>query len=66
MKDNKVRRNAKQLLSLTNFIQTEFEAFIPTFEYHWNRYYNCFTLKGKPREQISYNRKMSRIPMSVI
>ena len=63
MKYDKVRRNAKQLLSLTGFTQTEFDAFIPTFKYHWDVYYSCFTLKGKPRERMSYNRKTSQIPI---
>ena len=47
MKYDKVQRNPSQLVSLTGFTLTEFEAFVPTFEYHWNIYYSCFTLKGK-------------------
>ncbi len=63
MKYDKVRKNPIQLLSLTGFTIDEIEAFIPTFEHHWNEYHSCFTLKGKPRERISYNRKTSRLPL---
>ena len=63
MKYDKVRKNPSQLLSLTGFTPEEFEAFVPTFEYHWNEYYSRFTLKGKPRQRISYNRKSSQLPL---
>ena len=62
MKYDKVRRNPGQLQSLTGFTLTEFEAFVLVFEYQWNMYYSCFTLKGKPRIRISYNRKTSQLP----
>lgn len=62
MKYNKIRKNPKQLLSLTGFTEVEFEAFLPTFKYHWEEYYSHFTLTGKIRERISYNRKTSKIP----
>lgn len=63
MKYDKVRKTPSQLLSLTGFTPEEFEAFVPTFEYHWNKYYNHFTLKGQPRQRISYNRKSSQLPL---
>jgi hypothetical protein len=62
MKYDKIRKNPKQLLSLTGFTVVEFEAFLPTFKYHWEEYYSHFTLTGKLRERISYNRKTSKIP----
>ena len=62
MKYDKVRRNAIQLLSLTGFTTGEFEAFLPTFKYHWDEYYSRFTLTGKQRIRISYNRTTSKIP----
>ena len=62
MKYDKVQRNPSQLLSLTGFTVIEFEAFVPTFEYHWNMYYSRFTLKGKTRIRIYYNRKTSQLP----
>ncbi len=40
MKYDKVRKTPSQLLSLTGFTPEEFEAFVPTFEYHWNEYYS--------------------------
>ena len=64
MKYDKVRKTPSQLLSLTGFTPEEFEAFVPTFEYHWNEYYSHFTLKGQPRQRISYNRKSSQLPLS--
>lgn len=64
MQYDKIRRNPKQLLSLTGFTIAEFEAFLPTFQYHWEEYYSHYTLKGKPRERISYNRKTSKLPKS--
>ena len=63
MQYDKIRRNPPQLLSLTGFTEREFEAFIPSFQYHWESYYSCFTLKGKPRYRLSYNRKTSKLPM---
>lgn len=63
MKYDKVRKNPSQLLSLTGFTTEEFETFVPTFEYHWNEYYSCFTLKDRPRQRISYNRKSSQLPL---
>lgn len=64
MKYDKVQKNPIQLLSLTGLTIEEFEAFLPIFEDHWNEYYSCFTLKGKPRERISYNRKTSKLPLT--
>ena len=63
MKYDKIRRAPKQLLSLTGFTAAEFEAFVPTFRYHWEEYYSHFTLKGKLRQRISYNRKSSQLPL---
>lgn len=63
MKYDKVRKNSKQLLSLTGLTLAELEAFVPTFRYHWDEYYSHFTLKGKPRLRISYNRKSSQLPL---
>ncbi|MDH6353795.1 hypothetical protein M2132_000112 [Dysgonomonas sp. PH5-45] len=63
MKYDKIRKNPKQLLSLTGFTVVEFEAFLPTFKYHWEEYYSHFTLTGKPIERISYNRKSGKIPL---
>jgi hypothetical protein len=63
MKFDKVRRNPMQLLSLTGFTLSEFETFIPSFRHQWDAYYSRFTLTGKPRERISYNRKTSKLPM---
>ena len=56
MQYDKVRLNPNQLVSLTGFTLTDFEAFVPFFEYQWHMYYSCFTLKRKPRIRISYNR----------
>jgi hypothetical protein len=63
MKYDKVRRNAAQLLSLTGFTVVEFEAFLPTFKYHWDEYYSQFTMKGTLRLRLSYNRKTSQLPL---
>ena len=63
MKYDKVQKNPKQLLSLTGFTAAEFEAFIPTFRYHWEEYSSHFTLKGNLRQRISYNRKSSQLPL---
>ena len=59
---DKIRRNPKQLLSLTGFSLSEFEAFLPTFKYHWEEHHSQFTLKGNPRKRISYGRKSSQLP----
>ena len=64
MKYDKIRNQPSQLLSLTGFTVLEFEAFSPTFEYHWNEYYFCFTLKGTRRQRVSYGCKTSQLPSS--
>lgn len=64
MKYDKVRKTPSQLLSLSGFTEVEFEAFMPCFEYHWQKYYSHYTLSGKPRQRISYNRKTSKIPLT--
>jgi hypothetical protein len=63
MKYDKVKKNAPQLLSLTGFTSAEFESLLPTFKYEWDAYYSHFTLEGKVRQRISYNRKTSKIPL---
>jgi hypothetical protein len=52
-----------RLQSLTGFSAEDFEAFLPFFKAEWDAYYSRFTLEGKPRERISYNRKTSKIPL---
>ena len=50
MKYDKI--NAVQQLSLTGFTIVEFEAFLPTFKYHWDEYYTHFSGKiKKPRSR---------------
>ncbi|OAV73933.1 hypothetical protein Barb7_02658 [Bacteroidales bacterium Barb7] len=63
MKYDRIRKNPPQLLSLAGFDVTEFEAFLPTFKYRWEEYHSHFTLAGKMRERITYNRKTSEIPL---
>jgi hypothetical protein len=63
MKFDKVRHNPTHFLSLTGFTIAEFESFIPSFQYQWDVYYSRFTLTGKPRERISYNRTTSNLPL---
>jgi hypothetical protein len=60
---DRVKKNAPQLLSLTGFTSVEFDSLLPTFKYEWEEYYAHFTLKGKVRQRISYNRKTSKIPV---
>lgn len=62
MKYAKIKKNPKQLLSLTGFSISEFEAFLPTFKYHWEEYYSHFILKGRPRIRTSYTIKTSVLP----
>jgi len=57
-----IKKQPVQLLSLTGFTIEEFEAFLPFFTTEWNEYYSRFTLTGKLRERISYNRTTSKIP----
>jgi hypothetical protein len=63
MQYDKVKKNATQMLSLTGFTVSEFESLLPTFKYEWEEYYAHFTLEGKVRQRISYNRKTSKIPL---
>jgi hypothetical protein len=61
MKYDKVKKNATQMLSLTGFTVFEFESLLPAFKWEWDEYYARFTLEGKVRQRISYNRKTSKI-----
>ena len=63
MKYDKVKKNATQMLSLTGFTVAEFESLLPTFKWEWEAYYSHFTLKGKVRERVSYNRKSGKLPL---
>lgn len=63
MKYDKVQRNVPQLLSLTGFSVEDFEYLLPIFKSEWDEHYSLFTLEGKPRQRISYNRKSSNLPM---
>lgn len=64
---NEIRQSSKNPEPITlfeRFTEVEFEAFVPCFEYHWKEYYSHYTLSGKPRQRISYNRKTSKIPLT--
>ena len=63
MQYDRVKKNTTQMLSLTGFTVSEFESLLPTFKYEWDEYYAHFTLEGKVRQRISYNRKTSKIPL---
>jgi len=63
MRYDKVRKNEAQMLSLTGLTVLEFEALLPSFQYHWDEYYTRYTLQGKLRERISYGRKTGKLPM---
>jgi len=63
MRYDKVKKNATQMLSVTGHTVDEFESLIPAFKHKWDEYYSHFTLKGKVRQRISYNRKTSKIPL---
>jgi hypothetical protein len=61
MRYDKVKKNAPCVLSLTSLTVAEFEALVPTFNYHWEEYSSHYTLKGKVRERISYGRKTGKL-----
>jgi hypothetical protein len=63
MQYNRVKKSASRLLSLTGLTVEEFETLLPAFKDEWEAYYSLFTLEGKVRQRISYNRKTSKIPM---
>ena len=63
MRYDKVKKNAPQLLSLTGLSVEDFAYLLPFFKDEWDAYSSCFTLEGKPRHRISYNRKNSHLPM---
>ena len=51
------------MLSLTGLTVSEFDSLLTIFKYEWDEYYAHFTLDGKVRQRISYNRKTSKIPL---
>lgn len=64
MKYDKVKKTPSQILSLTGFRLSEFDALLPCFKGQWDEYYRCLTLAGKPRQRQSYNRKTSLLPLA--
>jgi hypothetical protein len=63
MKYDTVKKNAPQLLSLTGFCVEDFEYLLPIFKFEWAEHNSRFTLDGKPRQRIYYNRKSTHLPM---
>lgn len=63
MQYEKIRKRASQLLAATGFTSSQFEALLICFKYHWEEYYSQYTLEGKPRQLISYNRKTIQLPL---
>ena len=59
----KIRHRYSQELAATGLTPAEFDALLITFKYHWEEYYSHFTLEGKVRQRISYNRKTSVLPL---
>ena len=60
---DKIRHRHSQVLAATGLTPVEFDALLITFKYHWDEYYSHFTLEGKVRQRISYNRKTSVLPL---
>ena len=60
---DKIRHRHSQVLAATGLTPVEFDALLVTFKYHWDEYYSHFTLEGKVRQRISYNRKTSVLPL---
>ncbi len=60
---DKIRHRHSQVLAATGLTPVEFDALLVTFKYHWDDYYSHFTLEGKVRQRISYNRKTSVLPL---
>ena len=60
---DKIRHRYSQVLAATGLTPAEFDALLITFKYHWDEYYSHFTLEGKVRQRISYNRKTSVLPL---
>ena len=60
---DKIRHRHSQVLAVTGFTPVEFDALLITFKYHLDEYYSHFTLEGKVRQRISYNRKTSELPL---
>lgn len=52
-----------QALATIELTPSEFDALLITFKYHWDKYYNHFTLEGKVRQRISYIRNISVLPL---
>ena len=63
MKYDRVKKNVPQMLSLTGLTVSEFDSLLTIFKYAWDEYYAHFTLDGKVRQRISYNRKTGKIPL---
>ncbi len=59
-----MRKNPGQLLSMTGFTTSEFDALVPCLNAHWDEINDYQTLEGKLRLRRSYNRKNSLLPLA--
>ena len=60
---DQIRHRHSQVLAAPGLTPVELDALLVTFKYHWDEYYSHFTLEGKVRQRISYNRKTSVLPL---
>ena len=56
---DQLRHRHSQVLAAPGLTPVELDALLVTFKYHWDEYYSHFTLEGKVRQRISYNRASS-------
>lgn len=42
MQYDKIRKHASQLLAVTGFTSSQFEALLICFKYHWEEYYSQY------------------------
>ena len=62
MQYDKIKNRPVQFQSITSLCVEDFNFLLPYFKAEWDEYNFYFTLKGKPRQRISYTRVDSVVP----
>lgn len=62
MQYDKIKKVPTKIKAATGLTSDQFEALATCFKYHWDGYYEHYTLEGKVRQRRTYTRKTSHLP----
>lgn len=62
MQYDKIKKVPTKIKAATGLTSAQFEALATCFKYHWDEYYEHYTLEGKVRQRRTYTRKTTHLP----